>query len=81
MAFYRAFGRAETTLAELARVAGTRWAVEEGFAAAKGEGGLDHYEVRRWAGWHRHLTLCLLAHAFLEITRAAAAEKGGRPSI
>ena len=78
LAFYRAFGCAETALEELARVAGTRWTIEEGFQRAK-EIGLDQYEVRRWEGWHRHITLCLLAHAFLEVTRAAAQPdaKGG----
>jgi SRSO17 transposase len=77
LAFYRAFGRAETTVAELARVAGTRWAIEEGFQRAKAIG-LDQYEVRRWDGWHRHITLCLLAHAFLEVTRAGpTGAKGG----
>lgn len=78
LAFYRAFGHDDVTIEELARIAGTRWVIEEGFAAAKGEVGLDQYEVRRWEGWHRHVTLCLLAHAFLEVTRAATpAEKGG----
>lgn len=77
LAFYRAFGRAETTVTDLARVAGTRWIIEEGFQRAK-EIGLDQYEVRRWAGWYRHITLCLLAHAFLEVTRAASGTKGGR---
>jgi SRSO17 transposase len=72
-AFYRAFGQDETSVAELARVAGTRWTIEEGFQRAKAIG-LDQYEVRRWAAWHRHITLCLLAHAFLAVTRAAAAE-------
>ena len=76
LAFYRAFGREEATITDLARVAGTRWAIEEGFQRAK-EVGLDQYEVRRWAGWYRHITLCLLAHAFLEVTRAAA-KKGER---
>jgi SRSO17 transposase len=76
VAFYRAFGRDEATVADLARVAGTRWAIEEGFQRAK-EIGLDQYEVRRWTGWYRHVTLCLLAHAFLEITRAGAGVKGG----
>ena len=58
---------------------GARWAIEEGFEAAKGEVGLDQYEVRRWDGWYRHVTLALLAHAFLAVTRAraAGAEKGG----
>jgi len=72
LAYYRVFGPEATTLAEMARVAGTRWVIEEGFARAKGEVGLDQYEVRRWEGWHRHITLGLLAHAFLEVTRAVA---------
>jgi SRSO17 transposase len=83
LAFYRAYGPEGTATEELARVAGTRWVVEEGFERAKGEVGLDQYEVRRWEGWHRHATLCLLAHAYLEVTRAAAnagAAKGGRPT-
>jgi SRSO17 transposase len=77
VAFYRAFGPQETPVAALAQVAGTRWTIEEGFQRAK-EVGLDQYEVRRWEGWHRHITLCLLAHAFLEVTRAAAAKRGKR---
>jgi SRSO17 transposase len=77
LAFYRAFGREDTTTSDLAQVAGRRWAIEEGFQRAKAIG-LDQYEVRRWEGWHRHVTLCLLVHAFLEVTRVAAAGgKGG----
>ena len=76
LAFYRAFGRAETTVADLARVAGTRWVIESGFEETKGEVGLADYEVRRWDGWHRHVTLALLAHALLAVTRAAAAKRG-----
>ena len=78
VAFYRAFGREEATIADLARVAGTRWTIEDGFQRAK-EVGLDQYEVRRWKGWYRHVTLCLLAQAFLAVTRAAAqtGAKGG----
>ena len=52
-----------------------------GFEQAKGEVGLDQYEVRRWDAWHRHVTLALLAHAYLEVTRLAAGDgghKGGR---
>jgi SRSO17 transposase len=70
LAFYACFGPADTSLLGLVRVAGSRWAIEEGFQRAKGEVGLDHYEVRRWPGWYRHITLALLAHAFLVITRA-----------
>ena len=57
----------------MARVAGCRWAIESAFEQAKQEVGLDGYEVRSWAGWHRHVTLSLLAHAFLEALRAEAA--------
>jgi len=78
LAYYVCFAPAATSLVELVRVAGTRWRIEDGFAAAKGEVGLDHYEVRRWAGWYRHVTLCLLAQAFLVITQARA-NGGGRP--
>jgi SRSO17 transposase len=77
LAFYACSGPAETSLLGLVRVAGTRWAVEEGFQQAKGEVGLDHYEVRRWPGWYRHITLALLAHAFLVITRTKATASDG----
>jgi SRSO17 transposase len=73
LAFYACYGPAATPLIGLVRVAGIRWAVEEGFEQAKGEVGLDHYEVRKWPGWYRHVTLALLAHAFLAVTRAQAA--------
>jgi len=82
LAFYACYSPAATPLIGLVRVAGTRWAVEEGFEQAKGEVGLDHYEVRRWPGWYRHITLALLAHAFLAVTRAQAtspsAQRGTR---
>jgi SRSO17 transposase len=72
LAFYACFAPSDTPLIGLVRVAGARWAVEEGFEQAKGEVGLDHYQVRRWPGWYRHITLALLAHAFLAVTRAQA---------
>ena len=65
-----------TPLADLVRAAGSRWAVEDTFKLAKGQVGLDHYEVRSWTGWHRHTTLALWALALLA-AGAAAAEKGG----
>ena len=67
---YTVFCGEGTTLEELARVAGSRWRVEIGFKEAKGEVGLSHYEVRSWHGWYRHITLALLAHAFLAAIRA-----------
>ena len=48
------------------------WQIEERFQTGKGLVGLDHYEVRKWPGWYRHITLALLAHAFLAVTRAQA---------
>lgn len=59
-------------LAELVRVAGTRWTIESLFEQAKGEVGLDQYEVRSWVGWHRHITLSMLALACLAILRRSA---------
>lgn len=81
LAYYACFGTAEVSLEELVRVAGTRWIIEDAFKEAKQEVGLDEYQVRRWAGWYRHITLALLVHAFLAVTRFHAADpdaKGGR---
>jgi SRSO17 transposase len=78
-AYYRVYGRAETTIERMAGVAGRRWCIETAFEEAKGLAGLDQYEVRKWEAWHRHITLALLAHAALVVTRAGAAaeeEKG-----
>jgi SRSO17 transposase len=58
------------TLAEAVRVAGMRWTIESSFEAAKGEVGLDHYEVRSWTGWYRHITLAMWAYALLTVVRA-----------
>jgi SRSO17 transposase len=70
-AYYLAYApRPKAALKHLVRVAGQRWEIEIGFEAAKGECGLDHYEVRRWRGWYRHITLALLAHAVLAALRA-----------
>jgi SRSO17 transposase len=73
LAFFTCHAPAGTTLAGLVRVAGARWAVEECFQAAKNETGLDHYQVRRYDAWYRHITLSMLALAFLQAT---AAQKG-----
>jgi SRSO17 transposase len=75
LGFYQAYGPEGTSVEELVRICQERWAVEECFAEAKGEVGLDHYEVRRWDAWHRHITLCLLAHAFLVVVRLAARDE------
>jgi SRSO17 transposase len=70
--FFLAYGAQGTSEAELLRVCGVRWQIEECFAQAKGEVGLDQYEVRTWDAWHRFMTLCLLAHAGLVVMRLAA---------
>ncbi len=72
---YRTFAPADTPLSEFVRVAGTRWAIEDSFESAKGEVGLDQYEVRRWVSWYRHITLALFAQAYLTVTRAQALEQ------
>ena len=76
LAYYVCYGPAGTALKELARVAGTRWAIEECFEEAKGQVGLDQYEVRRWDGWYRHITLAMLAQAYLTVIRQPALEQG-----
>lgn len=69
IAYYVCFGPADTTLERLVGVAGARWAVEECFQTAKNETGLDHYQVRGYRAWYRHITLSMTALAFLVITR------------
>jgi len=66
---YVAFAPAGTALATLVQVAGSRWTIEVAFEAAKGEVGLDQYEVRNWTGWYRHMTLALFAQAVLSVVR------------
>ena len=85
LAFYQAYGPEDTSVEELLRICRERWAIEVAFEEAKGEIGMDHYEVRKWGAWHRYVTLCLLAHAFLVVTRLATrneevARKKGIPS-
>jgi SRSO17 transposase len=60
---------------ELIRICQDRRAIEGAFEVAKGELGMDHYEVRRWEAWYRYITLCLLARAFLVVTRLAASRE------
>ncbi|MFG2133178.1 hypothetical protein ACGFNV_36140 [Streptomyces sp. NPDC048751] len=72
LAYYLAYAPVGVEIAELARVAGSRWAIEECFQAAKNQCGLDEYEARRYVGWYRHITLAMLAHAFLAVLAAHA---------
>ena len=81
LAYYLTFAPVDTLVETLVAVAGRRWTIEESVAAAKGEVGLDHYEVRHYYGWYRHITLAMLALAYLAVVRShvpGTALKGGR---
>jgi len=75
--YYLVFAPITSSLEHIVKVAGTRWTIETGFEALKQEAGLNEYETRSWTGWYRHITLSLLAHAFLAALRAQALKKGG----
>ena len=87
LAYYLAWSPTSHPLRTLARVASSRWATEEAFQAAKGNVGLDHYQVRNWTAWHRHITLCMVALAFLVTvavpndTRPPTEAAGPRPFL
>jgi SRSO17 transposase len=69
IAYYLALVPEEVPLAQLAKVAATRY--------TKGESGMDHYEVRHWHSWYRHITLAMMAHAWLASIRSLQeAQKG-----
>lgn len=86
LAYFLVFAPLGTSLDSLLRVAGSRWKVEECFELAKGEVGLDQYEVRHWTGWYRHITLSMLALAFLTMLRRRTSleqrpkKRRGRPA-
>jgi SRSO17 transposase len=71
-AYYHVYAASTTHLPEVVQVAGARWVIESGFAHAKGEVGLDQYQVRCWTGWYRVITLALVAYAYLAVVRAQA---------
>jgi SRSO17 transposase len=78
IAYYACYGPRRATVADLAWTAGSRWHVEECFQQAKGEAGLDHYQVRSWRAWYAHITLSMLALAWLAASRAQAVK--GEPA-
>ena len=63
--YYLSNAPEDTPLETLAYVGGSRWRIETEFETEKSDVGLDEYEVRTWPGWHHHITMCLLAGAFL----------------
>ena len=72
LAYFTVWCPTGTTLEKLVQVEGTRWRIEEGFRTAKNEFGLDHNETRSWHGWHRHVSLVMLAYALMAGVRAEA---------
>jgi len=83
-AFYRAHAPGPVPLAQLVKVAGSRWKIEDGFAAGKELAGLDEHQVRCWRSWHRWTILAMLAHAFLSVLAAsppASSDSGAEPLI
>jgi SRSO17 transposase len=72
IAYYVCYGPRRATLVDLAWVAGSRWHVEECFQQAKNEAGLDHYQVRSWRAWYAHITLSMMALAWLAASKASA---------
>jgi len=77
LAFYHCYNPRHEGFGELVRTAGSRWPVEECFGAGKNEAGLDNYQVRLYHAWYRHITMSMLALAFLAVIRASA-KKGSR---
>lgn len=74
IAYYVCYGPRRSTLTDLAWVAGSRWHIEEAFQQGKDEAGLDHYQVRTFRAWHAHITLSMLALAWLAASKAVAAK-------
>jgi SRSO17 transposase len=75
-AFYLAHAPGPVPLAQLVRVAGSRWKIEDGFAAGKELAALDEHQVRTWSSWHRWTILALLACAFLSVLAASQPGRG-----
>ncbi|GGW82582.1 IS701 family transposase [Streptomyces galilaeus] len=79
IAYFLVHAPADTTVSQVIARAGGRWQVEEDNEINKQLVGLAQYQVRKWAPWHRHVTACMLATAFLSIQRAAIPEPGQTP--
>ena len=79
IAYYACYGPRRCSTADLAWAAGSRWHIEECLQQAKGEAGLDHYQVRTWRAWYAHITLSMLALAWLAASKAQAEKRGSVP--
>ncbi|WP_039803803.1 IS701 family transposase [Nocardia araoensis] len=80
IAYYVCYGPRRSTIADLAWIAGSRWRIEECFQQAKNEAGLDHYQVRSWRAWYAHITLSMLALAWIAGAKVVAAKGGTSPA-
>jgi SRSO17 transposase len=80
IAYYVCYGPRRATLLDLAWTAGTRWRIEECFQQAKTDAGLDHYQVRSWRAWYAHITLSMLALAWLTTARQKLTKGEPRPA-
>jgi SRSO17 transposase len=81
IAYYACYGPRRSSTADLAWTAGSRWHIEECIQQAKGEAGLDQYQVRTWRAWYAHITLSMLALAWLAASKAQAEKRGPAPGI
>ena len=79
--FYLSNAPADTALTDLVAVVNARHIIEERFAEAKREVGLADYEIRSWDGWHRHITLVMLAHTWLKLIQHREREKKPMASL
>ena len=80
IAYYACYGPRRSSTADLAWAAGSRWHIEECLQQAKGEAGLDQYQVRTWRAWYAHITLSMLALAWLAASKAQAVKRGPAPA-
>jgi SRSO17 transposase len=80
ISYYVCYGPRRARLVDLAWIAGSRWHIEECFQQAKGEAGLDHYQVRTWRAWYAHITLSMLALAWLSASRAQVIKGEAAPA-
>jgi SRSO17 transposase len=80
IAYYACYGPRRSSTADLAWAGGSRWHIEECIQQAKGEAGLDQYQVRTWRAWYAHITLSMLALAWLAASRAQTQKKGPAPA-
>jgi SRSO17 transposase len=76
LAYFTTWCPAGTSIKTLVSVEGHRWAIEDSFETAKNEFGLDHNESRSWHGWHRHVSLVMLAFSMM----AAIQHQANKPA-